>query len=677
MNARLIIAMLLVCFYSIGSLAQGNSPTKPLKIRAIYPSGEEVAASDRITIEFNQNVVALGTSMFVDDVVPIDIEPAVDCEWNWVKLNTLQCELPVDTNLDSATKYKVTVRPGIKAPHGQMMSDEYVHVFETILPAIRSTWLVSWKSPTQPILNVSFNQDLILDSLQERLLMFDSVSGKEIPTKICPYFLGLNSEFRNDRFGLHQTYKTFDQSECDTDGRIGDHVLVLPIELLSPNARVWLILLPGVESATGTLTSQTRAMVDAEISTFDEFRLLGLQCQDVHDNDLFLPVDQTHEQTCKVHSRFRLVFSSRFNPRSNNAVVQIHALKTGEIERAFLSNYGSQDHHGYLYIFRGDFRSSSAYQLIVADGDQTNENSENMAPAKDGFGRPLVGTNEITITTDRPLPHLSVSKRSAVVDVSSKVEPLVSFGNVDDVLIIYDTLDEQGIRSNQKQNRQNPQQDDVLTTEFLGLRDALRSPSGVMSGTVVSNPRFDHPEDSIESRFFVQATPYSVFLKFGIVESLAWVVDLHTGEPIGDAEVEFFLGDPRQLSANDESIFSGKTNIDGLVTFPGYDSFDHHWDRASDSMFWDCRDQEECPMYFLRVEGESGIALLPLDDNFKLDGSFWLYPVYRDLDHFATTSQNIYNPGDTVHIKGYVPYAPQRSTCHSPKRTFRTLCPRS
>ena len=136
MNTILIIAMLLTCFYCTGSLAQGNLPAKPLKVRAIYPSGEEVSASDLITIEFNQNIVALGASMFVDDVVPIDIEPAVDCEWNWVKLNTLQCELPVDTDLDSATRYKVTVRPGIKAPNGQMMSDEYVHVLR--LSSLRS-----------------------------------------------------------------------------------------------------------------------------------------------------------------------------------------------------------------------------------------------------------------------------------------------------------------------------------------------------------------------------------------------------------------------------------------------------------------------------------------------------------------------------------------------------------
>ena len=650
----MIIAMLLICSYCTGSLAQGHSPAKPLKIRAIYPSGEEVAANDRITIEFNQNVVALGASMFVDDVVPIDIEPAVDCEWNWVKLNTLQCELPIDTDLDSATRYKVTVRPGIKAPNGQILSDEYVHVFETVLPAIRFTRLVSWKSPTQPILKVIFNQDLLLDSLQERLHMFDSVSGKEISTKICRSHWRLSSVFRDDHFGRDQTFKIFDQSECEPNGRIGDSVLVLPIEPLSPKARVSLILLPGVESATGTLTSQERAVVDAETSTFGEFRLLGLQCQDVHGNDLFLPVDQTHEQTCKVHSRFGLVFSSRFNRRETGMVVQIYTPSTGENKRATFFNYGSQHPIGYRYNIRGDFRSSSIYKVMLVPREETSDSVENIVPVQDGFGRPLVGTNEITFSTNRPLPRLSVSNRSAVVDASGTVEPQVSFGNVDDVLISYDILDEQGIQSNLKQNRENLEQDDVLTTEFLGLRDVLSSPSGVMSGSVVSSPRFDRPEDRIESRFFVQATPYSVFLKFGIVESLAWVVDLHTGEPIENADVEFFLGDPHQLAENHESIFSGKTNYDGLVTFPGYDSFDPHWNRASDSMFWDCRDQEECLMYILRVKGESGIALLPLDNDYKLNWSYRLYPVYRDLDHFATTSQNIYNPGDTVQIKGYV-----------------------
>ncbi len=93
MTFRLTVVLLLT-FLCASVQSQGNSTGKPLKVLAVFPTGEEVATSDRITIEFNQNIVALGASMFTEDVVPVDIEPEVECEWNWVKLNTLHCELP-------------------------------------------------------------------------------------------------------------------------------------------------------------------------------------------------------------------------------------------------------------------------------------------------------------------------------------------------------------------------------------------------------------------------------------------------------------------------------------------------------------------------------------------------------------------------------------------------------
>ena len=654
MIGRMIAATLLGVVCSIGIYSHGNSLEKPLKVRAIYPSGEEVATSDRITIEFNQNIVALGASMFIDDVVPVDIEPAVECEWNWVKLNTLQCELPIDTDLESATKYTVTVRPGIRAPNGQVLSNDYVHTFETIIPRITSTWLRSWKSSTQPILQVSFNQSVKLESLQDRLFLYDTSSGKEIPIKICPSNWRLSSTFRDDYFGRERTYQRFDDSDCDIAGVNRSEVLVLPLEQLSPKSKVSVLLLPGVVGAAGHLSSKERVLFDTDITTFDEFRLLGLVCQDVHGNDQLLAVDQLNDKTCKVHSNFSLVFSSRFGQPSSNKYVLIEQPKTSAIERSFSRWYGPQKFNGFSYSVGGDFRSNLTYRIYVASIERTSDGTEQSIPAQDGFGRSLVGSNEITFSTNRPLARARMNKTKVVVHSNSTVDPQIAMGNVDDVTIIYDTLDEKGVQLNQTQQRQSPDRDDVLLTEFLGLRSALRSPSGVMSGAIVSQPRFDHPNDTLENHFFAQATPYSVFVKLGTVETLAWVVDFQTGEPIGDADVEFYLGDAKNLADIRDSIFIGKTNSDGLVSLPGYETFDPHWDRTVYDFYRKCLETTDCPMYFLRAEGEAGLALLPLDDAFKIRGYIWSYHIYENLDHWATTSQDLYLPGDTVHIKGFV-----------------------
>ena len=655
MNIRLIFPILLTCFYCTGSLAHGHSPAKPLKIRAIYPSGEEVAASDRITIEFNQNIVALGASMFVDDVVPIDIEPAVDCEWNWVKLNTLQCELPVDDDLEPATRYKVTVRPGIQAPNGQMMETEYIHNFETILPTITYTDLVSWLSPTQPIIRVSFNQQVSLDSLRDRLLLHDATSGKEAPSRIWPRVDGLTYELGQDFFSRAKTYEKYNYLDgpVETDAS-KKQFLVLPLEPLSKDSKVSVLLLPGVEGIRGNLTTKERVLVDAEVTTFDEFRFLGLECQNAFEDDIFLAVDQLHESKCKVRSNFRLVFSSRLLERVTSDVVHIQSLNKGLGVSSAHQSFNSRTFGRYEYSFGGEYQSDSTYKIYVAATEQTGESEDSIVPITDCFGRPLVGTNEITFQTERPTPRTRVSRRSVVVASDSTVDPTISLGNVNDVSINYDVLDEEGVQRDQTQYRENPDQDDVLQEQFLGLRNVLRSPTGVMSGKVVSTPRFDHPEDTIESHFFVQATPYAAFLKLGTVDTLVWVVELQTGEPVENADIEFYLGDPHHLAEERESIFSGNTNGDGLVTLPGYEAFDRDWDRAAESMFEDCRNPDECLMYFLRIDGEAGIAVLPLDDDYHLRGGYILASVDDNLDHFATTSQNLYRPGDTVHIKGYV-----------------------
>lgn len=650
-----IVAITLVGFVCyVGAQTHDASTKKPLKIKAIYPAGEEVATEDRISIEFNQNVVALGSSIFVDDVVPIDIEPAIECEWNWVKLNTLQCELPLKSDLASATRYTVTIRPGIKSPDGHMMDEEYVHVFETILPMITHARLVSWKSHTEPIVKVFFNQNVSLDSLNDRLFLYDSASGSEISLKICPDHYRRSSDLRADRFGRQRAYQIFDSADCDIVGKHDDSVLVLPQAPLSQNSKVAVLILPGLEGAAGKLTSTERVLVDTETTTFDEFRLLGLVCQDVYGQDVFHTTGQLTTETCAVLSDFSVHFSSPIGDGTTIKLSQVQPQTPLEVRFWSVGSYFSRGYDGFMYRLRGELQSHTSYRVHLSVSEPSNDESANPSQLQDVFGRSLVGPTEITFQTDRPLPRARVNKPIVVVDSNGTVEPLISVGNVDDVTIVYDTLDELGIQRNQKRMWHSPEQDDVLLTQSLGLRNVLRTPSGIMSGTVVSSPRFEHPEESLERIFFAQATPHSVYLKLGTTNTLVWVVDLQTGEPIVNADVEFYLGSPRNLAKNSESIFTGTTDLSGLVSLPGYEAFDPNWNRTEYDLYDECQETRDCPMYLLRVEGEAGIALLPLDYDYKLTGLLRPDSIYENLDHWATTPQNLYLPNDTVHIKGFV-----------------------
>ena len=653
MTARSITTLLLglVCF--VGIQSHGNSGNKPLKVRSIYPVGEEIATTDRITIEFNQNIVSLGGSMFVEDEVPIDIEPAVECEWNWVKLNTLQCELPIDSNLKGATHYKVTVRAGIKASNGQELAEDYVHSFATILPAISNARVVSWISPTQPIVFVDFNQNVAISSLRGRLVFYDSASDKTTPSRVWPLVEDLTYHLSRDFFGRKRQFESYGYlDERSTTDMRRDAVLILPQEPLPPGSQVSLLLRPGVAVTHGNLTTKESSVFDTEIATFDEFRLLGLMCHDAKGNSVLKTVKEPTDVACRSRSSFRLVFSSLFDDSDINDFVHTEP-KFDRSEGQFHDRgFRVGRNEGFTYPIQIAFEPSTTYRLFVAPPTRDSDNSEVIPPVEDGFGRSLVGINEITFRTGFAAPVTFIDQSNIVVNSNGSFDPKFFLQNVEDVSINYDVFDENGVLRGQTRTFQRPQEDNVLQEYDLGLRSALRTPSGVMYGKIASKSRFEHSIDRISDYFFAQASPYSVFLKLGAVNSLAWVVDLQTGEPVSSTQVDFYSGTPNDLAEVSETIFSGRTNQDGLATLPGYETFDPHWDQTDDDIMWDCRDDRNCEMYFLKVEAAAGFALLPLDRNYVLNG--FLGSIYGNLDHWAMTTQNLYMPGDTVQIKGYV-----------------------
>ncbi|MYC26024.1 MAG: hypothetical protein F4X56_08930 [Gammaproteobacteria bacterium] len=666
---RTIATILVGILCCLGVQSHGNSTDKPLEIRAIYPQGEEVNPFQRITIEFNQRVVALGASMFAEDDVPIDIEPALDCEWNWVKLDTLTCELPGDTNLDGSTKYTVTVRPGIKAPNGRTLEAEYVHSFQTILPEITESKLVSWVSPTQPIIEVTFNQRVKLGSLRNRLFLHDSVSGEEISTIVRSSNWDVRYAMQRDYFGRAQSYQGpfFNRRNIQLNEYLQNSVLIIPESSLSPGAVVSVVLLPGVEGANGNLKSITDYRIDTEVTTFDEFRLLGLGCKDIAGTEIFLKTDETNQTACDVNSYFLLVLSSQFADREIEGLVHTQPPTEATGWRFISRGNRAPGYEGFVYSLSGDFKSSTTYRLYLSQNKESKDGDKKLTPVQDGFGRPLMGNNEITFRTGPPAPRAYINGSNVVVDSRGSLDAQILLGNIDDVTVQYQLLDEVGKQKNLAQQKQSPKQDDVLQAQFLGLRDMLRSPSGVVIGSIEGQPRFDHAKKPSEDFFFVQATPYSVFLKLGTVNTIAWVVDFQTGEPIADAKVEFYLGDPSDLGKVNESIHSAVTDQDGLVSLPGYEVFDPHWNRSVHEINRACLEDNDCSTYFLRVETDQGMSLLPLDSDFILqeDGPIssiyrnidpWTTTssIYRNIDHWTTTSQKLYSPGDTVEIKGYV-----------------------
>ncbi|MYI76577.1 MAG: hypothetical protein F4077_02250 [Gammaproteobacteria bacterium] len=133
-----------------------------------------------------------------------------------------------------------------------------------------------------------------------------------------------------------------------------------------------------------------------------------------------------------------------------------------------------------------------------------------------------------------------------------------------------------------------------------------------MFGKIVGQSRIERSDEQLQQHFFVQATPYSVFFKLGEVSSLAWVVNIETGRPVANTDVDLYIGTPKDFSETSETIFSGTTDNDGLVSLPGYEAFDPNGDQFRNVTIQDGTEDRDCSGHFLRVRGKSGLAVLPL-----------------------------------------------------------------
>jgi hypothetical protein len=94
---------------------------KPLQIQRITPSGIDVPTGRQVVVTFNQPVVPLGRMEREAADIPITITPTLQCQWRWLNTSNLACQLGDETALKPATRYKVSVQPGIMTESKQTL----------------------------------------------------------------------------------------------------------------------------------------------------------------------------------------------------------------------------------------------------------------------------------------------------------------------------------------------------------------------------------------------------------------------------------------------------------------------------------------------------------------------------------------------------------------------------
>ena len=265
--------------------AAENGPGESLKISRIIPSGVDVPAGRQIVFEFNRPVVPLGRMERSASEIPIRIEPALSCQWRWLNSSNLACQLDQRNAMVPATRYTITVEPGIKSEDGAELAGPLTYTFTTQRPKIGAAEFVSWLSPVVPQFRVNVDHPVQKRSLEEHLY-FKAKGGGRIGAKVRE-----DPRLAKNSPGLYW--------------------LVSPLVDLPPDQAGELFEEPGILFVRGTEPGiESRAVTS--FNTLPQFRFLGVECKDLGGKELLLRPDSpvTPQMKCNPSNSVSVLFSS-------------------------------------------------------------------------------------------------------------------------------------------------------------------------------------------------------------------------------------------------------------------------------------------------------------------------------------------------------------------------------
>lgn len=275
---RFVMCILL----AIGLWAASTQAAPELQLQRMTPLGNDVPPSRQVVFQFDRPVVPVGRMARRSDEVPIRIQPALACAWRWLNTSTLTCQLDEQGAMAPATRYTVTVEPGLTALDGAVMTQSLTHRFVTQRPTIEYTWFHHWRAPGVPEIVVRFDQPVIGDAVGRHLTMV-LPNGKSV--------------------AVHAK---------DDNPPHGDHWIISPVTALPLDTRIQLRVAPGIVSARGPEPS-VESRVVVSFDTFPAFAFLGLQCTSIQsDNITIAPAAPLENQRkCNpmqpIHLRFSAV----------------------------------------------------------------------------------------------------------------------------------------------------------------------------------------------------------------------------------------------------------------------------------------------------------------------------------------------------------------------------------
>lgn len=674
-------------------LAGADTPGLPLEITSISPVGEDVPGGKKIVFQFNRAVVPVGRMDRKSDEIPVSITPHVKGSWRWLNTSALAYILDDDSPLKPATKYKITVKPGIKAEDGVTTEKRVEHSFITKRPSVVHTWFRTWQSPSLPVVRITFDQPVSRSSVEKHI--FVKVIGEEesrINVKAepderdrdVPLFLPLPGENitlinskgdkKPEKTGkislwgrlfraIGRIFTGKDEPYTPGDSDRGDPVyskfgresrrvwLISPEKELPLNIAASFRVEPGLESFFGPERGTEKRELSV-FNTFPEFRFSGIQCYDNSRSRVFIGNEYTgnNKSLCNPSMPVSLVFSSPvINSEIKRYIEFDPSISEGEEGYDPWKNINDYTRLNSPYPGNGNFY---VYLPQVFKADRTYHLTCD-PELRDEFGRRLMKPIDIIFTTDHRPPGFHLPNSISVLEKDADTDMPVVVTNLDKLTLSYSRLTSDEKNYQLFRELPLPEVRDVPVRIPMGIRKMLNAGSGIISGTFTTSPNISRYRDA--SFFFAEVTPFQVHAKMGHFNTLVWVTDLKTGEPVKDARVSIHKGTYKSLNGDSETYAQGTTDSEGIVILQGSERLNRHI-RYEYGRF---RDR---PFLFAKVEKAGDFALLPMDYNFTMSTydashntvSSYMRREYGHIRSWGTTSQGVYRAGDRIEYKVYV-----------------------
>jgi alpha-2-macroglobulin len=655
------------------AVGQDNQASQSnLQIIRVTPDGEDVPAEKQIVITFDRDVVPLGRMNRNSAEIPVKITPAVQCEWRWINTSALACNLPDASPLQQATRYTLDISPDIKTEDGATLATSYHHTFLTERAAIDDYGFNQWRSPSLPVLRLVFNQPVTQQSVADHL--FFGMAGRadvRIPAKVSPD--------PEDRvlpeimpvpggsggavvIGQQPPQKSDDRLQVKDGGEARRIWLIEPLNELAADATVVLKAEPGLVSAAGPEASVAASDV-VQFNTFPAFELLGVRCANNAGEEVKVAPGETPSDTCNPMQPVYLSFSAPVERETLGDALAFNPPIGGwkqpstddqEGEPAPDTAPATSAQLGVEY--RQAHEKGRTYDIWLPSplrAAQTYTVKSGTVPAKDIFGRIIGKPIAQSFALDHRKPNFVLDYTDAVLEKNVDSEVPLYVNNLQNFTFDYRRLTPKGSDDGHSVNKTVPTAQDVQFAMPLGVREMLDGGTGAVYGALKTTPGVN-PESP--PHLFAQVTPFQVHLKLGHFNTVAWVTDMTSGAPVAGAKVSLFKDTMATIHAVADVTSVALTDEFGLATLPGTDTLDP--DLALTSAYGDDKTR-----YFLRVDKDGDMALLPVSqsfiiDNYRSSGSESVFPTNREryghMRVWGTTAQGIYRAGDLIQYKIFV-----------------------